>query len=413
MCKGIAITIILTLCSIISIFVVICVTNDSDYRLNLLGSAAAKYTNKILVVLGTGISEGEVAQRLKIAGERIGIKLIIFSHNTIKKDTIKNFSKKPAFTRYAKKFNIKPALACYSKKFPQQMPIEARNRLNNAWIKKFNPDFALFIQDTEDVKSIPGITNYYVLDLGIEHYVTNINGKPVLNNQSYYDYDQLFTTLDDVGSLPAAFEARGDKNFLNFTWYYTTFATNYTPAQPKKLFYTGGAYWDTSRNSQEYRKMFALLDKKQYMEICGVPKQWSHTPNSYKGWIVSNGVSVIEAMHEAGIALILHTKNHLSSGAPSARIFEAVAANTVIITDRHPFIMKHFKDNVLYIDITRDGTNIFKQIDTHMQWIYKNPKLAQQMADRCHDIFLEKFTAEQQLLKLLDYHKHYVQLLHH
>lgn len=102
------------------------------------------------------------------------------------------------------------------------------------------------------------------------------------------------------------------------------------------------------------------------------------------------------------MSLLLHSQQHLEGGAPTGRIFEAAAANTVIISDKHPFIMQQFGDNVLYIDMEQTGEEIFAEIDSHIQWVKDNPEKSKEMANNCHQILLEKFTLEAQLQKLID-----------
>jgi spore maturation protein CgeB len=96
----------------------------------------------------------------------------------------------------------------------------------------------------------------------------------------------------------------------------------------------------------------------------------------------------------------MHRDTHLKAGAPSGRIFEAAAAAAVIISDKHPFVEKEFKNSVLYVDQTRD--DLFEQIDTHMRWIKENPEAAKTKALQAHKIFLEKFTLEEQLIRLYE-----------
>ena len=109
------------------------------------------------------------------------------------------------------------------------------------------------------------------------------------------------------------------------------------------------------------------------------------------------------------MSLLLHHREHLAGGSPTNRIFEAAAANNVIISDAHPFIKQHFGDNVLYIDIDQNAESMFKQVDAHMQWILANPLQAQQKAANCNAIYKQKFILEKQLADLLDLHKAFVQ----
>jgi spore maturation protein CgeB len=110
-------------------------------------------------------------------------------------------------------------------------------------------------------------------------------------------------------------------------------------------------------------------------------------------------------MNNTGVTLILHDADHFLGRTPTARIFEAAAASTIIITDRNPFIEKNFRDAVLYIDQEKSAEELFQQIDSHMKWIKDNPEKALLLAKKAHEIFIQKYTLEAQLEKLVNLHK--------
>ena len=87
---------------------------------------------------------------------------------------------------------------------------------------------------------------------------------------------------------------------------------------------------------------------------------------------------------------------------PSARIFEAAAASSIIISDELPFTKKHFGDSVLYVDTTRSAEEMFRTINAHMQWIFAHQGEAEAMARRSHQIFCEKFALEDLMRDILD-----------
>jgi spore maturation protein CgeB len=155
----------------------------------------------------------------------------------------------------------------------------------------------------------------------------------------------------------------------------------------------------------KYKKLFSRLDKTHFFSVYGQKNEWLHTPNCYRGFIKSDGLSLIKTMNKCGVTLILHAPDHYLGHTPTARIFEAAAASTVIISDKNPFVERNFGDSVLYIDHEKTSDEIFDQINNHMKWITANPEEAKNLARRSHEIFIKKFTLEAQLLKLLDLHK--------
>ena len=52
---------------------------------------------------------------------------------------------------------------------------------------------------------------------------------------------------------------------------------------------------------------------------------------------------------------------------------------------------------------------MFAEIQSHIQTILNNPKKALKMARKAHQIFLEKFAMESQLLKLEEMHEQILQ----
>lgn len=274
-------------------------------------------------------------------------------------------------------------------------------------VEVFKPEFVLVFEEHIN-EYFPGVPNYVTLTRGGgAHYTTlTDDGKFSLSKPYMKHFDALLTSYEDTATLEKAYTKEA-KPYFDFHWYSTVYATNYQSATPKKLFYSGGHLWDKTRSSDKYTEMFKKLDQSGYFQVCGQAEAWGHAPNSLIGQLPFDGKAVIRAIHEAGVSLILHSKEHLTGAAPTSRIFEASAANAVIITDRHPFIEKYFGDNVLYIDITQDANGMFKQINDHMQWILSHPTAAKALAQKCHDIYTEKFLLEDQLENLFKFDQEY------
>lgn len=198
------------------------------------------------------------------------------------------------------------------------------------------------------------------------------------------------------------FFAKHGQPFHALPWYPSCGATEYKPLKAERIFHCG-FQWDKKRNGSEYRKMFSLLDAQGCLDIYGPQHKWDCTPHSVRG-MTFDPKELQKAMQSSGIALILHTDRNLESGAPAARIFEAAAAGCVIISDRHPFIVKEFGDNILYVDHDLPGEALYQQIMAHRQWILDHPEKAEAMAKKAHQIFSEKFTLEKQLQDFKDFH---------
>lgn len=158
------------------------------------------------------------------------------------------------------------------------------------------------------------------------------------------------------------------------------------------LFYAG-VHWDGSRHGE----VFKQLDGTCPMRIFGKPERWQGKSQDYVGLLPFDGVGVIDAIADCGIALALHTDSHLNANVPSMRLFEAAAAGAVIIADQMPYAQFHFGDSVLWVDTSLDAQSVANQIKLHVQWVINNKDAAEDMARKSHKIFREKFELKNQL----------------
>ncbi|MBN9565926.1 MAG: glycosyltransferase family 1 protein [Alphaproteobacteria bacterium] len=182
--------------------------------------------------------------------------------------------------------------------------------------------------------------------------------------------------------------------------------TDFETPQFKSIFYCG-ANWDPLRNSDNYRWVYQQLDQQGIITFYGPKEAW-HMYQNYRGLIPMDSNKFHTAMRECGIGLCLHSQLHLDSATPTARIFELAAAGSIIICDDHPFVRKHFKDSVLYINHRLGREEILAQIRAHYNWIITNPEKAHQKAQRAHQIFCEHFTLESMIKRIIEaYEKNY------
>jgi spore maturation protein CgeB len=140
--------------------------------------------------------------------------------------------------------------------------------------------------------------------------------------------------------------------------------------------------------------LLKLLDKDGYLKVVGKPGDWDFLTNGYMG---KSTKSTVDYMRGSGMVLILHAPDYMIDGVPSPRIFEAAASGAIAITDRHPFIMREFGDSVLYVDHNLPVREMYEQIVQHIRWIKEHGKEANLMAQKAHQIFLDKFTLDKQL----------------
>jgi len=263
-------------------------------------------------------------------------------------------------------------------------------------LRKFRPDFTIYLKECPIHSA--GCPNYLALTGDQSKYFTIAH-----DVGSALQFDGVLYAAPVNEKLKLHFQNYG-KPFHGISWYPSCPRNEYCPVHPNKIFYCG-FQWDERRNGQEYRKLFSLLDQKGCFVVYGPPSRWRCAVHSLKGILPFDGVSISRAIREAGIALVLHSPCHLKIGTPAARIFEAVSSGAVVICDRHPFVLKEFGDSVLYIDEEQKGEELFRQVYSHYEWILSHPGEAEEMARRAHEIFLEKFTLEDQMLLLANLHE--------
>jgi len=162
---------------------------------------------------------------------------------------------------------------------------------------------------------------------------------------------------------------------------------------PQLAIMYAGVHWDGSRHG----KIFRGLDGRAPLRLYGPPQAWADHGASYRGILPFDGVSVIGAIRDAGIALCLHKAAHREANCPSLRLFEAAAAGALIISDDFDFPREWFRDSVLYIDAELPAPIVIEQILSHVEWANRNPETANRLAQRSNKLFRRCLTLESML----------------
>jgi hypothetical protein len=215
--------------------------------------------------------------------------------------------------------------------------------------------------------------------------------------QRFFLLDYLLFTSDRPDFCKYYVPTPQQTALLDF--YPTALATPFKTLAYKKMFYCG-AMWDRERRgSDTFKALYRELDERDVVQFYGPVKVWASYRN-YGGLIPLEGDHFEREIQLCGIGLCLHSDLHLKSNVPTARVFELAAASALVICDELPFVKKHFGDSVLYLK-TGSTEEMLLQLQAHMDWIKANPKLAQEKARRAHKIFMERFTMEQGLDRIL------------
>ncbi|MCX6988657.1 MAG: glycosyltransferase [Chlamydiae bacterium] len=226
-------------------------------------------------------------------------------------------------------------------------------------------------------------------------------------HDEYADYNGYLLTIKKDGLF--GFDPDKMHPILpNIFFYPTAYSTPYQPVTLCHLAYIIPS-WGNRAISRRFRDLYDRLSRDRFSRFYGSGRFGGLYGKQYIGTLPFNGQAIIEMYQSNGIALVLHSDMHLAEEIPSGRVFEAAAASAVIISDRNPFIEKYFGDSVFYINTSLSGAGMFAEIQSHIQTILNNPKKALKMARKAHQIFLEKFAMESQLLKLEEMHEQILQ----
>ena len=163
-----------------------------------------------------------------------------------------------------------------------------------------------------------------------------------------------------------------------------------------KLFYVGINWEAINGGVSRHQEVLKQLDKTGELRIYG-PKLFQGF-NVWKGYdsyvkeIPFDGISMIDEIAKAGIALVLSSKAHKNSEMMSSRLFEGIAAGALVICDENPFAKKFFGDCLLYIDTRASPESISDAILSHLDWAHKNHNEALGKIRKAQEIFRQKFT---------------------
>jgi uncharacterized coiled-coil protein SlyX len=262
-------------------------------------------------------------------------------------------------------------------------------------IRRFDPDFVLALHFRT-----PKLTKYptYGSMVSPPAYFTH-DDQFVKNILSY---DGHLSSSDHISSwLRDILYSTRKKHFIA-PWYTSCQNVLYRPPQIARphLLYTG-TNWDGPR----HRELFEQLDAELYLDVYGPTNAWSYLKSSYRGSLPFDGISMLDALHSAGVGLCLHRKEHCDAATPSSRIFEIAASGAIAICQDHPFIRENFGDSVLYLDPASETPAVIKQISEYMQWIAENQEEAFNLSKRAYDIFSKKYTLEKLLSDLIPHHE--------
>jgi len=224
-------------------------------------------------------------------------------------------------------------------------------------------------------------------------------------NKNILSYDAYLCSSEHIRRWLKDILYLTSKEHFIAPWFTSTHHVPYRPPQFRspRLLYTG-TNWDGPR----YGALFERLDSESYLDVYGPQAAWSHLKYSFRGSLPFDGVSILNALNDAGVGLCLHRTEHSDAATPSSRIFEIAASGAIAICQEHPFIRDVFQDAVLYLEPTDEVSQLASQISEYMRWIAENPNDALRLSRRAYNIFSQNYTLEKLLSDLIPNHKELV-----
>ncbi len=212
-------------------------------------------------------------------------------------------------------------------------------------------------------------------------------------------HDDFISCSSDAADDHVARMVRTTSTHLpaRFNLYHSTADVIHAPSLGEgKLFYAG-INWDVlTGGKSRHQEVLKRLDKTGMLRIYGPTifqgvKVWAGY-ESYVREVPFDGVSMIDEISKAGVALVLSSQAHKDSVLMSNRLFESVAAGALVICDENQFAKKFFGDSLLYIDSRSPVEQIYTDITCHLDWARSHPDQALAMIAKSQDIFRQKFS---------------------
>lgn len=326
---------------------------------------------------GDKSAEAEVLSRLKVGAEDIGLGYVMLDNygHILENDTQK------ATAQYVNPDNLQFAMTTH---YDSEKTVDAFH-YHTLWNP---PEIPLNLPDYDT-----RVTNNYLMN--DDFLIYDFGGmsnhlRGILSNKP--------RTLEGASSLTASFPK---SKMLAPT------------LDDPKLFYCGMNWEKVVSNSNRHEGLFKLLDETGKVKFFGPDKveAWGGLRpwegyKCYQYSIPFDGFSILNEINKCGICLVLSSDIHRRAGAATNRTYEACAAGAVIISDDNEFMKYYFKDAALFIEYNKNNPqDTFAQIMEKYNWIIEHKSEALEMAKKAQEIFLEHFSADNQLHKIVN--KHY------
>lgn len=173
-----------------------------------------------------------------------------------------------------------------------------------------------------------------------------------------------------------------------------------TPTADRRLFYVGVNWERLGAPAGRHDILLARLDAAGLSRIYGPRfldgiEPWGGFA-TYQGDLPFDGWSVVQAISDSGAALVLSSPAHYRDEVMSSRPFEASAAGVPMISERHPFMLRHFADAALFFDERAPIADQAEEITSLLAQLNAAPDEALRLATAAQKILREQFNLDDQ-----------------
>ncbi len=175
----------------------------------------------------------------------------------------------------------------------------------------------------------------------------------------------------------------------------------------RKLFYIGVNWEKSSGTRGRHHELLKILDKNNVIKIYGPEKLGDIRPwagfKNYVGELPFDGKSVFEAASSCGAVLVLSSKDHLDDQIMTSRLFEGIASGSTIIGDSHPFLSKHFPNEIQTFDNSANFEDQATEIIEKLNTANRNPEKTITDIHLCQRIIKDHFNLATQLEEIVSH----------
>lgn len=209
------------------------------------------------------------------------------------------------------------------------------------------------------------------------------------------------------GSNPKLLEALKKRDIADkpiLPMYLSHHYVPYTPAKRDQMLLVG-SLWGCNRGSVRMQDALVGLANDKLLVAYGLDGL-EFLGDAYKGMAEeynkkdTRANNLFNLQKDFGIALVIHSLEHMVAKIPTSRIAESIAAGAIVISDNNGFIREIFGDSVLYFDSLTQGDEIYSQLKAHIDWIKQNPEAVEVKTKAAYEILMRDFALENQLQKI-------------